>query len=120
MIRIPQGFKNFFKLPGLYFKLPDLGAWSAWAKELEYKEDLDTETKEKIEAGVKVIVERARIVAFIRRIANNKFSTDEKRRMILLLVASYIEKQHHNDDMKLFGPEDKNEKQEDQEESEQS
>jgi uncharacterized protein YehS (DUF1456 family) len=76
----------------------------------------------KIASGVSVAVERARIVAYIKRTANDKYKNDERVRMRLLLVASYIEKQYHNDDVKLFGleVEDENEEQESKKESEQS
>lgn len=81
MKRLINTFKNFLSLP-----------------------PITTKESERISRGIGAIVERARIVAYVKKLANRP-NMSESNRMTLLMAMSYIEKLHHQDDVKLFGEE---------------
>ena len=70
------------------------------------EEVLDQRVKDEIDENIKVIIERAKIIAFIKRLANRP-KMSEANRMTLLMAARYIDELHHRDDIKLYGPEEK-------------
>ena len=74
--------------------------------QVKAEEVLDQRVKDEIEENIKVIIERAKIIAFVKRLANRS-NISEANRMTLLMAAKYIDELHHRDDIKLYGPEEK-------------